>query len=480
MMTDTPELLARYAETGSEAAFRELVERYLGLVYSTALRLVGGDAHLAEDVAQMVFIDLARKARDLPGQVMLGGWLHQRAFNIAAPMMRSQRRRQAREREAAHLDASHEKPEADWAAIVPRLDEAITQLEAEDRTAIVLRFFERRDFRSIGEALGSSEDAARMRVNRALDKLHGLLKPRGATLSAAVLGTLLAADAVTAAPAGLAASVASAALAHSAATGISAALLKLFTMTKLQTALVGAVLLAGATASLVIQHQTRATLREENEALRRQVAQLESSNQTMTSRLAAAAVPAPAPVLASDRLRELLRLRGEVGLLRRQQRELEQAARSKQSDEPRARAAASLPPPPAPAPFQLQIVLDEPNEDSEVLTNQAAGANGETVLVGKTPLLDHTAISSATVSTEPSTGEQRIDVEFSDVGRELFAAITKENLNKRLAIVVDGHLYSAPVIRSEIPGGKAQVTGSFTEEEARELAAKINEAIAGK
>ena len=95
----------------------------------------------------------------------------------------------------------------------------------------------------------------------------------------------------------------------------------------------------------------------------------------------------------------------------------------------------------------------------------------------KTPLLDSTAVSSATVSRNASTGAPEINVEFSQDGKELFATITKENINKRLAIVLDGHLYSAPVIRSEISGGKAQITGSFTEQQAKELAAKINEAV---
>jgi preprotein translocase subunit SecD len=89
-------------------------------------------------------------------------------------------------------------------------------------------------------------------------------------------------------------------------------------------------------------------------------------------------------------------------------------------------------------------------------------------------------LSSATVTTDTSTGAPQIDVQFSEVGRELFAAITRENINKRLAIVLDGHLYSAPVIRTEIPGGKAQITGSFTQQEARELAAKINDAITAR
>src|SRR5438093_10811102 len=97
-----------------------------------------------------------------------------------------------------------------------------------------------------------------------------------------------------------------------------------------------------------------------------------------------------------------------------------------------------------------------------------------------TPLLYYKANSAVTVTTNMLSGVTKIDIEFSQVGRELFAAITKENINKRLAIVLDGQVVSAPVIRSEISEGKAQITGSFTEEEARKLAAKINEAISEK
>jgi preprotein translocase subunit SecD len=186
--------------------------------------------------------------------------------------------------------------------------------------------------------------------------------------------------------------------------------------------------------------------------------------------------------LSSDRLRELLRLRGEVGVLRRQQRELEQAAatRAKTPGPAAQLAAGATPPPNPPAPFQVQLVRDEVGEDTETMTNDAGGAGGEALHVQRMPLMDHTAITSASVTTDSSSGEPVINVEFSEVGKELFAAITKENINKRLAIVLDGHLYSAPVIRSEILEGKAQITGRFTEQQARELAAKINDAISGK
>ncbi len=65
------ELLQRYAASRCEAAFTELVKRYVDLVYSAALRQVGGDARLAQDVTQAVFIDLARKAASMPGRLVL-------------------------------------------------------------------------------------------------------------------------------------------------------------------------------------------------------------------------------------------------------------------------------------------------------------------------------------------------------------------------------------------------------------------------
>src|SRR5262245_49029801 len=126
MMTDSQKLLAEYATNGSEGAFRELVARYVNLVYSTARRLVDGDSQLAEDVTQMVFISLATKGRTLSSSVMLGGWLHQRTFHLATKALRSERRRQAREREAVEMNSLQDN--SDWRQLTPILDQAITQL----------------------------------------------------------------------------------------------------------------------------------------------------------------------------------------------------------------------------------------------------------------------------------------------------------------------------------------------------------------
>lgn len=485
-MTDSQQLLAEYARSGSEAAFRELVSRHVDLVYSTALRLVGGDTHRAEDVAQIVFADLARQARTLSAEVMPGGWLHRHTCFVAANTLRGERRRQFRERQAVEMNALQNDSRADFSLVAPILDDAINELDEADRNAILLRFFEQRDFRSVGEALGSNEDAARMRVNRALEKLHSLLERRGVTTTAAALSVALAANAVLAAPAGLAAAISTAAVVagSSLVTATTAVATKTITMTTLHKIIIGAALVASVGTGVYQTLQASRLrsqvleLQEQQIPLVDQIAQLKNDNERLSNRVAQASQSLS---LSSDRLRELLRLRGEVGMLRRQQRELEQAIanRSVTSGLVTHSAADAPTNPGRPMPFQVQLVCDEAGEDTETLTNSSSGSRGETLHVQKRPLMDFTSIRSASVTTHTPTGEPQISVEFNEVGKELFAAITKENINKRLAIVVDGHLYSAPVIRTEIPGGKAIVAGSFTEEEARELAARINDAISG-
>ena len=102
-MTNDEQLLDAYARERSESAFGELVTRHIDFVYSTALRVVNGDSHLAQDVAQTVFIDLARKAGSLPGDVGLAGWLHRHTCYKGATAVRTERRRQTREQTAMEM-----------------------------------------------------------------------------------------------------------------------------------------------------------------------------------------------------------------------------------------------------------------------------------------------------------------------------------------------------------------------------------------
>ncbi len=225
-MNDVNQLLKEYAANGSEPAFRELVTRYVDLVYSVALRRLKGDEHRAEEVTQTVFTDLAQKAATLPERVMLGGWLHRHTGFVAGNYVRGEIRRQVREKEAATM-MLHESEETNWQEVAPFLDEAIDQLDSSDREAVLLRYFEKRDLRSLGVYLGVSEDAAQKRVSRAVDKLRDLLAERGVTIAAVALGAMLTEQAVLAGPAGLAATVGSKALKGVAVAGASASSLGL-------------------------------------------------------------------------------------------------------------------------------------------------------------------------------------------------------------------------------------------------------------
>jgi RNA polymerase sigma factor (sigma-70 family) len=310
-MTPDCELLRRYAGTKSEEAFAELVRRHLNLVYSAALRQVNGDAHLAQDVAQIVFTDLARKAASLSRRATLTGWLYTSAHFAAAKIVRTENRRRDREEKFMREPISETAPELDWEKLRPTLDEAMHELKEPDREAVLLRYFENRQFAEIGERFGLNENAVRMRVDRALEKLRAAFLQRGVATTAA-LASVISANAVQIAPAGLAATLTSASLA-AAGTG-TLTLLKLMTLTKLKLGL-SALVVASATTALVVQHQTQTQLRVENESLTQQLAQLKTDNASFSNQLANVGDPKK---LTDDQLNELLRLRGEVGVLRRQ------------------------------------------------------------------------------------------------------------------------------------------------------------------
>ena len=334
-MTDSQTLFTEYARSGSEPAFRELVARYLNFVYSTAVRLVGGDCHLAEDVTQTVFIHLAQKAHRLPDDVMLGGWLHRDTCNVASKMMRGQRRRQAREKQAAEMNALQDHSEENLERIAPVLDEAINRLGSEDRAAILLRFFEQMDFRSVGRALGSTEDAAKKRVSRALDKLHCQLTTRGVALSATALAAALGAGVVKAAPAGLLSNVAGTALAGGAVGGgAGLTLMKIMTTSKIGFGLAGAICVAGVVFAAE-QQRALTRLRDNSALLRQQNQQAASEVQRMSNQLAQATSDQAG---SEAQLRELLRLRGEVGALKQQ---LAEAAKARDKNAQQQQASAT-------------------------------------------------------------------------------------------------------------------------------------------
>ncbi len=206
MMSDDMTLVREFAANASEPAFVALVERHIALVHSAALRQAG-DAHLAEEITQAVFIILARKAASLGSKTILSAWLYRTTRYAAADALRARRRRKAREQEA-HMQSILNQPDTDtWAQLAPLLDDALAELGETDRTALVLRFFENKTAREIAGALRMEEAAAQKRVARALEKLRAIFVKRGVTLTATVIAGAVAANSVQAAPAGLAVKV---------------------------------------------------------------------------------------------------------------------------------------------------------------------------------------------------------------------------------------------------------------------------------
>jgi RNA polymerase sigma factor (sigma-70 family) len=271
-MNDDLALLQEYARRNSEEAFAALVSRYVNLVYSVALRSVR-DPHLAEEITQAVFIILARKAGSLGSKTILSGWLCCTARYASANALTIQRRRQRREQEAymqSTLDADGDAPspsiqEQTWNQIAPLLDAAMEKLGQKDHDALVLRFFENRNFRDVGAALGASEDAAKMRVSRALEKLRKFFTKRGVSSTTAIIAGVISVNSVQAAPVALTKTVTAVAIAKGAAASTSTltlikGALKIMAWTKAKTAIVVSacvLLTAGTTTTIIICNQEK-------------------------------------------------------------------------------------------------------------------------------------------------------------------------------------------------------------------------------
>jgi RNA polymerase sigma factor (sigma-70 family) len=287
------QLLRSYAQHRSEAAFTELVRRHVDLVYSAAFRMVR-DAHLAEDVTQGAFVALAQNAGQLSDRLVLSGWLHRTAQNLASKSIRTEVRRRAREQEAVAMNDLHD-PDPVWEHIAPHLDAALGELSEPDRDAMMLRYFQRKSAREMAQTLGTTEDAAQRRVSRAVERLREFFAKRGVTVGASGLVVLISANAVQAAPAGLALTISTAAalVGTSIATTVSATATKAIVMTALQKTLITATLTLAVGTGIYQARQTSRlrdqvqTLRQQQAPLAEQIQQLEQERDEAVKRLAA-------------------------------------------------------------------------------------------------------------------------------------------------------------------------------------------------
>jgi len=241
------ELLDAYAGQRSEEAFRELVGRHVDFVYSVAMRQLR-NPHLAEEATQSAFIALAGKAGRLRRKTVIAGWLHHAVHFAGLKLQRSEARRKHWEEEAAIMNAPGDADRSFEEVAQPHVDGALAELNETDRDAVILRFLQQRSFRDVAHELGTSEEAAKKRVTRALEKLRGLLAQRGVAISGAALAAGLSQMPVTAAPATLPSTLA---LAVSAAAPVStgASILTLLT-TKAKVAIAAGVVVLGTVALL--------------------------------------------------------------------------------------------------------------------------------------------------------------------------------------------------------------------------------------
>lgn len=257
MITDDAELLGRYVSERSQDAFAEFVRRNLPFVFSAAVRRLNGDVHRASDVSQIVFAAVAREAPKLSEHPSLVGWLYTATRHAVIDLVRAEKRRRAREEVHAMQELSTSSDSLmDWQKLSPVIDDALDHLPARDREVILLRFFQAHSYLKIGDRLGLSDEAARKRVERALEGLRRLLIRRGISSTAAALSTILGSETIVAASPGLATTIVG-----SACTGsFSIASTAFMTVTKLHGGIIAAVVLGGAV-GLVSHDQTIAPSR---------------------------------------------------------------------------------------------------------------------------------------------------------------------------------------------------------------------------
>lgn len=265
------ELLQRFTRGGEQSAFAHVVQRHLDLVFATAIRKVD-DIGAAQEVAQNVFIVLARKAWQFAPDDSLPAWLHKAALLECKSWLRGELGRRRREETAAELGTTMNSPENQpaFTALVPLLDEALLSLREKDRAALLLRYYESQSLRQVGAAFGISEDTAQKRVQSALEKLAQFFKRRGFRTATVAATAAALQQTAASASATLASTVVSAALqaAPPALIGLSGLIARMVSMSRVRTGAVCVVLTA---VPLVWQLNARHLASEEAKRLHRQL-----------------------------------------------------------------------------------------------------------------------------------------------------------------------------------------------------------------
>jgi RNA polymerase sigma factor (sigma-70 family) len=333
-MTSDLDLLRQFARENSQDAFTEIVRRHLNLVYSAALRQVRSP-QLAEEVAQSVFSDLARDAGKLKSDTILIAWLYAVTRRTAIDVIRKESRRQLREQIAVEMNNMNATAN-DWTQIEPLLDDAMAALDETDRAAILLRYFENKNLREVGDALKISDDAAQKRVSRAVERLREFFSKQKITIGASGLVVLISANAVQSAPAGLAATISVAAILTGTAVQTSTAIAttKIIAMTTLQKTFVVAALTAAIGTGIFEVHQNSKlqnqiqTLQQQQAPLAEQIQELQRERDDATNQVAAL-LAENAQLKSNSNENELLKLRGEVTQLQNEENDpTEKAAKT--------------------------------------------------------------------------------------------------------------------------------------------------------
>ncbi|MEM7384366.1 MAG: sigma-70 family RNA polymerase sigma factor [Verrucomicrobiota bacterium] len=263
-------LLQQFAESRSEPAFRELVNRHIHHVHSVARRVTCNE-DFARDVSQQVFTKLATRHDTIPKKLSLSAWCHVTTRSLAIDLVRREEARRRREQAYQQGVSMNRKEEADWSELEPVIDEVVGSLSPKDREVILLRFYQKKTHAEVGQALEVAEDAARMRVNRALAKMKTLLHGRGITTTTAALALILPAHAVSAAPQALAGAVTTSAVAAAGATSTAVSTASLFAAAKGNIITIAAVAIAAPV--ITFQQVERVRLESEIHGLRPGVAE---------------------------------------------------------------------------------------------------------------------------------------------------------------------------------------------------------------